>query len=252
MPTFVIITPREVLVILASAFATLNAKVSLCLDQLKLLNSSIVLEAALPRLTEPNSAGPTLAKPSVAIVLRNPPPELVDPLSRKDKLDSLAGHEGLVSVKPSPKGKYWFMATCDKLLGMSHQSCPTCRILVLIIDQKSLGIVRNVPSGTAFVDFEAAFAQLVKATQIGSSRAFWLEFLDQADLDSALNSGFCLGCEFFRVAVYKEMSRCCLQCRSTGHMVVDWPLCLSAIKCSRCRGSYNITKNILLKNKNLS
>jgi len=156
VPTFVIITSYEVLFIPASAFATLNEKVSLCLYQLKLFNNSIVPEAALPRSTEPNTTRTTAAKSSFVVVLRNLPPGLIDSLSRKNKLESLAGQERIVPVKPKPNEKHWFVVTRDKssAISLAASAMPNLQnTSAKVIDRKSLGI-------------ETASPQFVKANQI--------------------------------------------------------------------------------------
>ena len=87
---FVIKCPSEVPMIPVDAFSTLSAKVNSCLEQLRDISS---------KATEGHSnlVAPTqnTKKPSYAVVVRNPPPELSDPFLHMKKLETLDGHDGI-------------------------------------------------------------------------------------------------------------------------------------------------------------
>ena len=108
IPEFVIKSPSVVPSIPASAYSILTAKVNQWLAHVNSpatsKNSSLVSDGRA-----------TNRKPSYAILLKYPPPELRDPVSHKEKLDSFAGHDGNFSVKSDPVRKRWLVATRDKV-----------------------------------------------------------------------------------------------------------------------------------------
>ena len=93
-------------------------------------------------------------------------------------------------------------------------------------------------------------SQKFKATQIGSSRVFRLEFLDQAALNKALNSGFVLDTNFFESLFTKEYPGAA-KAYDTGphHNTKDIP-CNASPKCTNCEKdhvSYSLRYNMLKK-----
>ncbi|XP_065583527.1 zinc finger protein 233-like [Artemia franciscana] len=97
---FVIKSPSEVPSVLASAYSILTVKVNQCLDQLKSLAHLNSPTTSINSSLLSDSKG-TNHKPSYAVVVKYPPPELRDPVSRKEKLDSFAGHDGHLSSRVS-------------------------------------------------------------------------------------------------------------------------------------------------------
>jgi len=73
-------------------FSTLSAKVNSCLEQLRDIASKVT--DGQSKLVAPTQK---TKKPSYAVIVRNPPPELSDPTLCMKKLETLDGHDGIVT-----------------------------------------------------------------------------------------------------------------------------------------------------------
>jgi len=245
IPEFVIKSPSEVPSIPASAYSILTAKVNQCLDQLKSLAHLNSPTTSINSSLVSDSKG-TNHKPSYAVVLKYPPPELRDPVSRKEKLDSFAGHDGIVSVKSDPVRKRWVVVTRDKVSANSLAASAVAsypNILAKVIDRKPLGVIRGLPDSVSSSILISVIPGLVEASQIGSSHTFRLEFLDSAALKSAIATGLRLGYESFKISEYKELPRRCLRCQSIHHSLAHCPCAPNEMKCSKCSGCHSNTKD---------
>ena len=188
----------------------------------------------------------TNRKPSYVVVLRYPPSELNDPVSRKENLDSFAGHDVIVPVKSDPVRKRWIVVTRDKVLGKSFAASAVAsypNILDKLIDRKPLGVIRGIPDSVSSSILISAVPGLVEAIQIGSSHTLRLEFLDSAALKSAIATYLRLGYKSFEIFEYKEMPRRCLRCKSIHHSLVHCPCAPNGMKCSKCSGCQSNTKD---------
>ncbi|XP_065572973.1 uncharacterized protein LOC136035231 [Artemia franciscana] len=144
------------------AFSTLSAKVNSCLEQLRDIASKVTEgQSKLEALTQ------NTKKPSYAVVVRNPPPELSDPILRMKKLETLDGHDGIISLKSKPHSKSWVVMVRDKRSADSLAEAVTSSIpnvRARMIDKKPLAYLLrgtvNILSGTVFLSFYALFAFL--------------------------------------------------------------------------------------------
>ena len=236
LPDFVIKCPSEVPMIPVDAFSTLSAKVNSCLEQLRDIASKVT--EGQSKLVAPTQ---NTKKPSYAVVVRNPPPELSDPILRMKKLETLDGHDGIVSLKSKPHSKSWVVMVRDKRSADSLAEAVTSSIPNVetkVIDKKPLAVVREIPHNYSRADLEASVEGLISANQIGNSRTFRLEFIDKTALNAVLESGIRIGYEIFRAKPFQSIPRRCFRCQSTDHLIGACPRSPAHPKCSRCSGPH--------------
>ena len=247
LPVFVIRHPSEVPLIPADAFCALSCRVNSCLSELRSLSECV-------RTLLPGTIGcpPSLmqectvsSKPSYAVILKNPPTDLKDPIERKETLDTLDGHDGIVSVRSDPVKKRWVVHTRDKASAVSLAAAATSQLNVSthVLNQKVLGIVSNIPVVVQKSELISMIPGLVDATKIGSSGSFRLEFLDDAALNKAINEGLCLGYELFKIRRFQKLPPRCYRCQSPNHIVGNCPLPSTNQKCSRCAAGHCNTRD---------
>ena len=184
IPEFVIKSPSEVPSILASAYSILTAKVNQCLDQQKLLAHPNSTAMSINSSLVSDSKGINY-KPSYTVVFKYLPPELRDPVSCQEKLDSFAGHDRITLLKSDPLRKRWVVVMWDKvstnyLAASAVASYPN--ILAKVINCKPLGVIKGLPKSVSSCILISTIPGLVEATQINSSHTFCLEFLDSTAL----------------------------------------------------------------------
>lgn len=243
VPDFVIRNASEIPIIPASAYSMLSSKVNACFNELRALSEKLQTQPPFP------PAAPPLVedKPTYAVIVKNVPTDLSDPGLRKDKLNTLEGHEGILSLKPDNQNKKWIVVTRDRqsavsLAASASKSLPNVQTKVL--DKKALGIVRGIPENVSESSLKESIPGLVRAIKIGHSKCFRLEFLDQLALKNAINHGLRLGYELFRVEIYQELPRRCFRCQGVDHTIARCPRSPDLPKCSRCAGAHeNTTDN---------
>ena len=228
--------PSEVPMISVDAFSTLSAKVNSCLEQLRDIASKVT--GGQSKLVAPTQ---NTKKPSYAVVVRNPPPELSDPILCMKKLETLDGHDGIVSLKSKPHSKSWVVMVRDKRSADTLAEAVTSSIPNVetkVIDKKPLAVVREIPHNYSRADLEASVEGLISANQIGNFLTFRLEFIDKTALNAVLESGIRIGYEIFRAKPFQSIPRRCFRCESTDHLIGACPRSPAHPKCSRCSGPH--------------
>ena len=153
LPDFVIKCPSEVPMIPVDAFSTLSANMNSCLEQLRDMSSKVT--GGQSNLVAPTQ---NTKKPSYAVFVRNPPPELSDPILRMKKLETLDGHDGIVNRKSKPHSRSWVVMERDKRSADTLAAAVTSSIPNVeteVIDKKPFAVVREIPHNYSRADLEA-------------------------------------------------------------------------------------------------
>jgi len=82
--------------------------VNSCLEQLRDIASKVT--EGQSKLVTPTQ---NTKKTSYTVTVRNPPLELSDPILRMKKLETVGGHDGMVTPKSKPQIRSWVVMVCD-------------------------------------------------------------------------------------------------------------------------------------------
>ena len=117
-------------------FSTLSAKVNSCLQQLRDIVSKVIEGQSKPVTPTQNTK-----KLTYAVVVRNPPTELSDPILYMKMLETLNGHDGIVTLKYKPHTRSWVVMVRDKHSADTLAAAVTSSITNVetkVIDKKNL------------------------------------------------------------------------------------------------------------------
>ena len=245
LPCFVIYEPDEVPVIAGEISATLTRKV----NELSAKFDSFVRSASQSQPAASSVPLQTATVSTYAVVLKNPPKGLDDPVSRKDYLDKVCGSNCGNIVELKTRKTDWKVVLNDQEAAKSVAQAiakSDSSIKAKVSSPAFFGIIRHVPTSVSEEDLCGLVNNCAEASQIGKTRSFRLKFVTKHHLASAVKSPLIIGYERIPVEDFHFLPRRCYKCQAYGHIAKD---CSNKARCSNCGGGHTNSKDTPCQNQ---
>ena len=252
LPKFVIYEPDEVPSIPGEVTATLSRKVNdLCLEFRNFVSAqsyavpsmSATTEVSINSVSINNGHAHVSTKPSYAVVLKDLPETLDNPIARKGFVDSLCPNSDDISELRKTKQDWKLYvkskATAEKIMENMRSRTPT--VTASLKERLFIGVLKRVPNSMSHTDVETIVPNAVKAVEIGKyehSKVFKVYFESRKNLDRFLADSVRVGYEKLPAEEFNFLPKRCYSCHGLGHVAAD---CAASPICGRCGGTDHVS-----------